>query len=182
MQASLPGQEARGTWAGRSQHGWGLCAPGVQAGISPRMRLLPPRSTESSVPICSFLFGASRVRRGANLAAESNALGHNLCWGEPEHPLGVSGVRVGMPGLAPAWEPRVFGCLCHGSTIPSGGHPWGTATTKYPEAGQSCWGPASPSDGLIWGDAGLRVPTGFLLASRDQQRETKARLEPEHHD
>lgn len=52
---------------------------------------------------------------------------------------------------------------------------------KCPKAGWSCWGLASLSDGLIWGDAGLGVPVGFLLESGDQQRETKAQLEPEHH-
>ena len=64
---------------------------------------------------------------------------------------------------------------------PKQGHPWGTAATECPKAGQSCWGPASQSDGLMWGDTGLEVPMGFLLASVDQQRETKARLELEHH-
>ena len=151
-----------------------------QAGISPRKRL-PPRSTESPVLVCSFFFGASCIQCGANLAAESNALGHNLCWGKPEHPPGVSGARVRTPGSVPAREHRAFECLCCGSTIPSGGHPWGTTATKCPKAGQSCWGPASPSDRLIWGHAGLGVPAGFLLASMDQQREKKARLELEHH-
>lgn len=53
---------------------------------------------------------------------------------------------------------------------------------KCPKAGRSRWGLASLSDGLIWGDVGLGVPVGFLLESRDQQRETKTQLEPhEHH-
>lgn len=104
------------------------------------------------------------------------ALGHNLL----SIPL-LNGPWGGMLGSAPAQERRTFGYLCRGGTIPSGGHPQGTAAMRCPKAGQSCWGQASPSDGLIWGGAGLGVPVGFLLASVDQQRETKARLEPEHH-
>lgn len=180
MQASLPGREVMGTQAGQPQHGrdrWPRerRQAGRQAGVSPWMRL-PPRSTESPVLIYSFLFGASCIRCGAHLAAEAQHFEAQ----PPEHPP-LSGAWGGMLGSAPAQEHRAFGCLCRGGTIPSGGHPQGTAAMRCPKAGESCWGPASPSDGLIWGGVGLGVPVGFLLASVDQQRETKARLEPEHH-
>lgn len=180
IEASLPGGEAGGNGQGGPSTAGRSVPRGARAGVSPRMSL-PPRSTESPVLSCSFLFGASCIQCGANLAAESDALGHNLHWGKPEHPPGVSRTWVGMLCSAPAQERRAFGCLCHGSTIRSGGDPQGTAATTCSKAGQSCCGPASPSDRLMWGDAGLGVPACFLLVSMDQQRETKAQLEPEHH-